>query len=67
MISREVTQLDQGRMQGALSAYSTLANVIGPQIYAALFTYYISDSAPFQWVCVHFVWLMVALCRVDTF
>ena len=42
---------EQGRLQGAVAGISNLANVIGPLMMGATFSYFVSDSAPIEMVC----------------
>lgn len=46
MISKTVEANEQGATQGALTAITNVANIIGPLAGTALFSYFISDRAP---------------------
>ncbi|KRA45060.1 TCR/Tet family MFS transporter [Pseudoxanthomonas sp. Root630] len=46
LITREVDEREQGRMQGALMSLASLAGVIGPLLFAGTFALFIGKQAP---------------------
>lgn len=48
LITAQVGQREQGRLQGALMSLVSLAGIVGPVIFAGSFGYFVSDGAPLR-------------------
>ncbi|EYB68795.1 major facilitator superfamily transporter [Deinococcus phoenicis] len=48
LISRQVSETEQGRVQGAITSLNSLVGVVGPIVATAVFAYFNGGGAPFR-------------------